>query len=204
MTRDMRRPPARNSPHSRKRTENKLVRSLLGRALAIAVFVTCAALTALEAAETAPKKPVFKPTLTLKAESITFDRAKGDILLEGKVHVVRTTADQVLTVDCDKMTARMTKGRMTSVLATSNVKVSTKNLNATAFKADFDFEKNIIKLYGTKGKPASMTTPEMTSTGPTIILYVEDEKVKMPDGGTTIVHLDPAKKSEKKKDEGKE
>ncbi len=157
---------------------------------------------ALAAEEDAPaKKKPAKAMLTLKAKSIMFDRRKGDLKLEKEVHVTRLIGDQVLELFCDKMTAKMKDGKMQIVHATGNVKLLTPEVRASAPRADLDFTKNVITLLGTKDKPATMTTltpPEITSTGPTIIFYADDERIEMPDGGDTTVPLELGDREKKK------
>jgi len=170
---------------------------------AVVVWLARPALSAEAAAKpkTAAKpKAAAKPMLKLRAKSIRFNRAKGDLKLEGEVHVTRTVGEQVLTVDCDKMTAKMKDGKMQSVLATGNVKLLTQDVEASGASADFDFVKNIITLRGPKDKPARIKTlqaPVIVSTGPTIIFNVADEGVVMPDGGETSIPLEPSAESKK-------
>ncbi|MFH1730397.1 MAG: hypothetical protein ABIF82_01955 [Planctomycetota bacterium] len=177
---------------------------------AVVVWPALPALSAEAAAEpkaapepkaAAEPKAAPKPMLKLRAKSIVFNRAKGDLRLEGEVHVTRTIGEQVLTVDCDEMTAKLQDGKMQSVLATGNVKLLTEDVEASGTSADFDFVKNIITLRGPKDKPASMRTlkpPVIVSTGPTIIFNVADQGVVMPDGGDTSIPLEPSAESKKK------
>ena len=175
----------------------------------MAAVVVWLALPALSA-EVAPKpeaaaKPEAapKPMLKLRAKSIRFNRAKGDLKLEGEVHVTRMIGEQVLRVDCDRMTAKLKDGKMQSVLATGNVKLFTQDVEASGTSADFDFVKNIITLRGPEDKPASMKTlraPVIVSTGPTIIFNVADQGVVMPDGGETSIPLEPSAESKKKEE----
>ena len=149
-------------------------------------FCLAAALSASAAwAAAPPEKPQSGGTLKLKANSIVFDRSKGTALLRGDVHVARTSGKETLTVDCDQLDAQMTDGRMTAVKARGNVRVEASRIKATAARADFDFDKNVITLYGTKDKPATATTAEMKSWGQKIIFYPDSERVDMPDGGET-------------------
>lgn len=173
-------------------------RRVAGLVIVMAIALAWAGVSDAAAAEKAPekgavKKDAPKGTLKLKAKSILFNRSKGDLVLVGDVHVVRTVGEETLTVDCDKMTSKMKDGKMQSVLATGNVKLVTADVHASAVTADFDFEKNIIILRGAKGKPAKMTTlkdPVIVSTGPTIIFHVADQRVAMPDGGDTEIPLE--------------
>jgi len=137
-----------------------------------------------------------KPRLRLKAKSIVFSRAMGDIELEGDVHVTRTTADGVLTVTCDRMTAKMKDGRMRDVLAVGLVTLVSDEYRAEAARATFDFEANVIRLYGEEGSPARVDSPGMWSTGPEIIFHLKDERVELPKGGETVVDLDSAPEPE--------
>ena len=148
----------------------------LRRVLSVAAFAAYAGCSALYAAAPPPAKPASKPSLRLKANSIIFDRSKGDIYLEGKVHVTRTLGDQVTVIECEKMTAKMKDGKMESVLATGTVNLTTKELTAVAARASFDFTKNIIVLHGWNG--------------PKIIYHVDDQRVEMPEGGVTEVELE--------------
>ena len=137
-----------------------------------------------------------KPTLVLKGNVIMFDRSTGDVRLDGQVHVVRTEGEDVLTVDCDHMTAKMKDEKMESVLATGNVKLKTKAYDATAVKATFDFNKNITVLYGEDGKPATVKAQGMVSMGPEIIFHMDSQRVEMLKGGETMIDLkssEPAK-----------
>lgn len=171
-----------------------------GVAVAVmAAVVVWLALPALSA-EAAKPKAAPKPILKLRAKSIVFNRAKGDLKLEGEVHVTRTVGEEVLTVDCDKMTAKMTDGKLQSVLATGNVTLLTQDVEASGASADFDFVKNIITLRGPKGKPARIKTlkaPVIVSTGRTIIFHVDDQRVEIYDGETEIP-LESSAESEKK------
>ena len=177
---------------------NAVGRKVAGLVVAMAVALVWAGVPSAAAAEKVSKKEAAKKgtpkgTLKLKAKSILFDRAKGNLELVGDVHVVRTVGDDTLTVDCDRMTSKMKDGRMQSVLATGNVRVVTVDVRASAATADFDFEKNVITLRGAKGKPARMTTlkaPVIVSTGRTIIFHVADQRVVMPDGGDTEIPID--------------
>lgn len=162
----------------------------LRRVLSVAAFAAYAGCSALYAAAPPPAKPASKPSLRLKANSIIFDRSKGDIYLEGKVHVTRTLGDQVTVIECEKMTAKMKDGKMESVLATGTVNLTTKELTAVAARASFDFTKNIIVLHGWNDKPATAKSPRTVSTGPKIIYHVDDQRVEMPEGGVTEVELE--------------
>jgi len=153
------------------------------------------------AAGHAGEKPSAESSLKLKAKSIVFDRSKGDVRLEGEVHVERPTGDQVLAVDCQKMTARMVEGKIEAVQAEGDIRLSMGEFTAAATKADFDFAKNIVKLYGTPEKPATMRSPDMISTGPTIIFHLDGQRVNMPDGGVSEVPMKPPAGETKKKRE---
>ena len=154
-----------------------------------------------QAGKRAPK-PAAKPMLKMRAKSIFFSRSKGDLKLDGEVHVTRTVGEQSLSVDCDKMTAKMKDGKMETVVATGNVTVATPEVEASAATAEFDFVKNVITLRGSKEKPATMKTltdPVIVSTGPTIVFHVDEERVEMPDGGDTEIPLEEPKPAGKKK-----
>lgn len=151
------------------------------------------------AAERAKAPP--KPTVKLEAKLIVFSVADGDVKLEGDVHVTRSAEGQVLSVYCDNMTAKVKDGKMQSVLATGSVRVNTAEQNATAVRATFDFEKNIITLYGDKEELAAVTSESMTSTGPKIVFYLNEQRVELPEGGTTVINIDnPPESEDKKKD----
>lgn len=155
--------------------------------LVAAVWV-CAA-SHLFAADTPPKSAEAATTLRLRGKSIVLDRTKGEVQIDGDVHVVRTTGDQVLTVDCEKLTAVLKEQRLESALATGNVKLVTADYTAAAARADLGFEKGLIKLYGDEKKPASVTSGGMASTGPEIVFYVNEQRVELPKGGDTVVDL---------------
>jgi len=186
---------------------NAFGRKAVGFVVGVAAVLVLAGLSSVAFAEEvpkkeAPKKEAPKGTLKLRAKSILFSRATGDLKLEGDVHVTRTVGGEVLTVECDKMTAKMKDDKMESVLATGNVKLVTADIRASSATADFNFKDNIITLRGAKDKPAAMTTlraPMIASTGPTIIFHIADERVEMPDGGDTTIPIDsePDKKKEK-------
>jgi lipopolysaccharide export system protein LptA len=144
---------------------------------------------ALSAEEAEPKPAQKVATLKLTAKSIVFDRAKGEVNLEGKVVVIRKTADQVLTVECTRMTAKMKEGKVQSVLAIGDVVLTTEEYTAWATQADFDFEKNIIILYGGEDAPAEIQASGMRSTGPEIIFHLDTQQVELPKGGETEVDM---------------
>ena len=100
-----------------------------------------------------------KPTLRLKADSVVFNQANGDVRLEGNVHIVRTTAERMLAVDCDEVTGKMKDGKMKQLHVKGNVRLETREFTATGAEADFDFSNNIITLDGTMDIRASMTSP---------------------------------------------
>jgi len=171
------------------------------RVFLVVAFAAYAGCSTLYAAASSPAKPTAKPSLRLKAKSIIVDRLKGDIYLEGDVHVTRKTGDQVTVIECEKMTAKMKGGKMQSVLASGKVSLTTQDLTAAAARASFDFGKNIIILHGWKDKPATAKSPQALSTGPKIIYYVNEQRVEMPEGGTTEIELAPSEKTGKKANE---
>jgi lipopolysaccharide export system protein LptA len=140
----------------------------------------------------ADAKQARDSTLKLKAKSIVFDRGKGDLRLEGEVVVTRRMGEQAMTVRCDRMTAKMVERKMERVEATGHVQLEMEKNTASAARAEFDFERNLVRLYGTKEKPATLTSPGVVSTGPEIILYLKDQRVEMPKGGDTILDLKSA------------
>jgi lipopolysaccharide export system protein LptA len=167
--------------------------------LATSLFLITVAAPALAGEK--PKPPARKTKLNLKAKSILFDRGGGDIELKGDVHVTRTEGDEVMTVDCQHMTAKMKDGKLQGVLnATGGVVIKTGENHATAIRATFDVDKGIIRLYGTKKKPATLVTKQSKSWAEEIILYTDTEKVEMPNGGETELILEGPSE---KKPEGK-
>lgn len=172
------------------------MRAVFASVILTVMFVAGANVSRLCAAEPAAKKPQPKTILILKANSIIFNRATGDIKLAGSVHVIRTIGDERLTVDCDKMTATMKDDRLENVLAKGNVSLSMEDLDATASRASFDFTRNIIVLYGEKGKPANAKSARIESTGPKIIFHLNDQRVELPNGGVSKIILgsDPGEK----------
>gem|GEM_PF-6147639 len=150
------------------------------------------------AAERAKAPP--KSTVTLEAKLIVFSVADGDVKLEGDVHVTRSVGGQVMSVYCDRMTAKVKGGKMQSVLATGAVRVNTAEQNATAVRAVFDFEKSIITLYGDEKGEAAVTAEGMTSTGPKIVFYMNEQRVELPDGGTTVINIEDSPESKDERD----
>jgi len=130
-------------------------------------------------------------TLHFTAKSATFNRATGDILLEGDVVVTRTTGADVLTVKCNRMTGKMVEGKIEDIHAYGDVRIDTEAYNATASEATFEFAKNVVVLKGGDGKLASVHSAGMVSTGPTVIFDMESGSVNMPDGaeGSTVVEI---------------
>ena len=192
----MRKPLARRSPNSGSRSCGGSVRAVFASVILAVTFVAGANVSRLCAAEPPAKKPQPKTILVLKGKSIIFNRATGDIKLEGDVHVTRTVGDERLTVDCDKMTATMKDEKLENVLARGNVSLAMKDLDATASRASFDFTRNIIVLYGEEGRSANAKSARIESTGPKIIFHLDDQRVELPNGGVSKIILgsDPGEK----------
>ncbi|MFO7900846.1 MAG: LptA/OstA family protein [Planctomycetota bacterium] len=153
------------------------------------VFLVLAATPAL-AAEEEPAKG----TLRLQADTIVFDRGKGEVHLTGKVRVVRTMGEQTVQIHCDKMQGEIEDGRLKNVEATGHVRLETKDLTATGARATFDFVKNVIHLFGTEDEWATATSEGMKNRGREIIFHIESQKVTLPKGGETLI--DTSKKPE--------
>lgn len=164
------------------------------------VFILAALLAFIPAVFAEEAAPAVKEgTVKLNAKTMIFDRAKGDIHLEGDVVVTRVINNETLVINCAEMDAKMVQDKIENVFAKGNVKLTTQQYKADATTAQFDFEKGIIILIGDKAKPAVVTSQGMVSTGPKIIFYTETERVEMPEGGDTIIELkDDAVKSDKK------
>jgi len=163
----------------------------VARIVAAAAFVGFWACAGASLAADAPKpappaKDAAKATVKLKAKSIVFDHATGDVQLEGDVCVTRTTGDEVLTVFCDKMTAKMKDGKIENVQATGSVRLNTAQYSGTALRAAFDFGNNIVTLYGDDNTPATVTSEGMTSTGQTIKYHMTEQRVELGPGDTGI------------------
>jgi lipopolysaccharide export system protein LptA len=161
----------------------------------VAILVS-ALLAGAGGAAAAGESPPDKPSVSFKGKSIVLKRAKGELLIEGDVRVTRTSDGRKMTVLCDRLTAKMKDDALETAQATGSVRVEMEQVKTTSARAEFDFKKNIIKLHGTKKTPATMKTAEMRSTGPTIIFHLDDEQVKMPDGGETEVILRSSGKEE--------
>ncbi len=170
-------------------TKVEFMKKLQRVVLAIVVVAGCASFGFARAEEGPAPKPEANPSVRLKGKSIVFDREKGDILIEGDVQVIRSVEEGVMTVDCEKMTAKMKEGKLENVLAMGNVSLTTKDYTAKALKASFDFAANIIVLYGEKERPASVKSAGMVSTGPKIIYHMDTQRVELPDGGETVIDI---------------
>lgn len=128
-------------------------------------------------------------TLQLSAEYIDFDPQKGEISLNENVRVVRELGEETLTITCDELNGRLQDGELTDVEAIGNVKLDTGQLSATGTRAVFDFEKNIIRLYGTEDEWATASSEGVKSRGPEIVFNIETEKVTLPKGGVTDIDM---------------
>jgi len=127
--------------------------------------------------------------LQLRANVITYDRTSGDIMLDGDVVVTRTTEGEELTVRCQHMEARVVDEQLQTVLATGNVTMHTAEYDASSSRATFDFDQNIIVLYGDGAVPARVASRGIISTGPRIIYHMDRERVELPDGGDTMIDI---------------
>ncbi len=126
-------------------------------------------------------------TLQLSAEYIDFDPQKGEISLDKNVRVVRELGEETLTITCDKLNGKLQDGELSDVEAIGNVKLDTGQLSATGTRAVFDFEENIIRLYGTEDEWATASSEGVNSRGPEIIFNIETQKVTLPEGGVTDI-----------------
>ena len=175
------------------RTSEGSVRAIRSYPPAILLFLLSAVGSPLWAGEAGPAKPGVKPTVKLQAKSIIFNQKQGDILLEGDVHVTRTVSGGVMVIDCDKMTAKLTDGKLGDVLATGNVKLSTKDLKATASRADLAFAQSKITLYGAPGKPAVARLAGIVAQGPKIIFDTSTGDISLEGSARVIRTTDESK-----------
>jgi lipopolysaccharide transport protein LptA len=122
--------------------------------------------------------PTQSSPLEIQADRMEVSQKTGRVLFTGHVHARRGA----LRLRCDRLDAEYQDGKLLGMTASNNVRVKSKDFEASARKASFDQATGILTL---SGKPR-LTRGKSIIEGQSIRIWIDDERVIVEKAKATL------------------